>query len=224
LIDMKMPEMDGVTFGKEMDKLENGVPLILYSSVGHMLSRTDINRYFKAHVNKPIRHDLLLQKMAVILQDKQTEITEPEIIASIPEALVASRYPIRILLAEDNMINQKLAERVLEIFGYKIDIADNGKIAFEMMQQNLYDMILMDVMMPEMDGLEATRTIRSTIDGKHQPVIIAVTANALKGDRELCIEAGMNDYISKPINTEELKALLIKYGEVILKRNQELLN
>jgi CheY-like chemotaxis protein len=224
LIDMKMPEMDGVTFGKEMDKLENGVPLILYSSVGHMLSRTDINRYFKAHVNKPIRHDLLLQKMAVILQDKQTEITEPEIIATIPETLVASRYPIRILLAEDNMINQKLAERVLEIFGYKIDIADNGKIAFEMMQQNLYDMILMDVMMPEMDGLEATRTIRSTIDGKHQPVIIAVTANALKGDRELCIEAGMNDYISKPINTEELKALLIKYGEVILKRNQELHN
>jgi CheY-like chemotaxis protein len=137
LIDMKMPEMDGVTFGKEMDKLDNGVPLILYSSVGHMLSRTDINRYFKAHVNKPIRHDLLLQKMAGILEEKKPEVVQPEIITEIPEASVASRYPIRILLAEDNMINQKLAERVLEIFGYQIDIADNGKIAFEMMQQKL---------------------------------------------------------------------------------------
>ena len=221
LIDMKMPEMDGVTFGKEMDKLENGVPLILYSSVGHMLSRTDINRYFKAHVNKPIRHDLLLQKMAGILEEKKPEVVQPEIITEIPEASVASRYPIRILLAEDNMINQKLAERVLEIFGYQIDIADNGKIAFEMMQQNLYDMILMDVMMPEMDGLEATRTIRSNIPESAQPVIIAVTANALKGDRELCIDAGMNDYISKPINTDELKALLEKYGEIILRKNQE---
>jgi CheY-like chemotaxis protein len=119
------------------------------------------------------------------------------------------------------MINQKLAERVLEIFGYQIDIADNGKIAFEMMQQNLYDMILMDVMMPEMDGLEATRNIRSNIPESAQPVIIAVTANALKGDRELCIDAGMNDYISKPINTDELKALLEKYGEIILRKNQE---
>jgi PAS domain S-box-containing protein len=218
LIDMKMPEMDGITFGKEMDKLDNGVPLILYSSVGHMLSRTDINRFFKAHVNKPIRHDLLLQKMAGILQVDKPEIIEPEFIASIPEASVASRYPIRILLAEDNMINQKLAERILEIFGYQIDIADNGKIAFEMMQKNHYDMILMDVMMPEMDGLESTRTIRSNIDSNLQPIIIAVTANALKGDRELCIDAGMNDYISKPINTDELKSLLIKYGEVILRR------
>ncbi len=218
LIDMKMPEMDGITFGKEMDKLVNGVPLILYSSVGHMLSRTDINRYFKAHVNKPIRHDLLLQKMASIFQVDQPVNIEPEFIASIPEASVGTKYPIRILLAEDNMINQKLAERILEIFGYQIDIADNGKIAFEMMQENLYDMILMDVMMPEMDGLEATRTIRSTIDSMDQPIIIAVTANALKGDRELCLEAGMNDYISKPINTLELKALLVKYGEVILRK------
>lgn len=222
LIDMKMPEMDGITFGKEMDKLENGVPLILYSSVGHMLSRTDINRFFKAHVNKPIRHDLLLQKMACILQVDQPEIIEPKYITSIPEASVASRYPIRILLAEDNMINQKLAERILEIFGYQIDIADNGKIAFEMMQQNNYDMILMDVMMPEMDGLESTRTIRSNIESSNQPVIIAVTANALKGDRELCLDAGMNDYISKPINTDELKSLLIKYGETILRRKPKL--
>jgi CheY-like chemotaxis protein len=156
--------------------------------------------------------------MSSILEVDQPVNIEPEFIASIPEASVAARYPIRILLAEDNMINQKLAERILEIFGYQIDIADNGKIAFEMMQKNLYDMILMDVMMPEMDGLEATRTIRSNIDSTNQPIIIAVTANALKGDRELCLEAGMNDYISKPINTLELKALLVKYGEVILRK------
>jgi CheY-like chemotaxis protein len=125
---------------------------------------------------------------------------------------------MQILLAEDNLINQKLAERVLEVFGYTIDIAENGKQAVEMMLQKRYDLILMDVMMPEMDGLEATRSIRCTLPETMQPIIIAVTANALKGDRELCLDAGMNDYISKPINTQELRDLLIMYGDQLCKR------
>ncbi len=125
---------------------------------------------------------------------------------------------MNILLAEDNLINQKLAERVLEVFGYSIDIAENGQQAIEMMHLKSYDLILMDVMMPEMDGLEATREIRRIIPKAMQPVIIAVTANALKGDRELCLDAGMNDYISKPINTQELRDLLIMYGDQILMR------
>ena len=215
LIDMKMPEMDGISFGKELlqIKTERELPLILYSSIGHMLSRTDINKYFKAHVNKPIRHDLLLQKMSSILGE-QPFIQAKEEIKEIAEEQVASLYPMRVLLAEDNMINQKLAERVLEIFGYSISIANNGAEAVEMLQENGYDLIFMDVMMPEMDGLEATQTIRKSYTGK-QPVIIAMTANALKGDREICIESGMNDYVSKPINTDEIRNLLVKYGSLI---------
>jgi CheY-like chemotaxis protein len=210
LIDMKMPDMDGISFGKELQQMlgEGALPLVLYSSIGHMLSRTEINKYFKAHVNKPIRHDLLLQKMSNILGE------EPAIIAEKPTdsasaITVADRFPMRILLAEDNLINQKLAERVLEIFGYQI----------EMLNSKAYDLIFMDVMMPEMDGLEATQTIRSRFTGI-QPYIIAMTANALKGDREICIASGMDDYISKPINTEEVKMLLEKYGaQVGVKKN-----
>jgi CheY-like chemotaxis protein len=127
---------------------------------------------------------------------------------------------MQILLAEDNLINQKLAERVLEIFGYTIDIAENGKQAIEMMLEKQYDLILMDVMMPDVDGLEATRKIREIIPESMQPVIIAVTANALKGDRELCLDAGMNDYISKPINTQELRDLLVMYGDQIRKKRR----
>ncbi len=215
LIDMKMPEMDGISFGKEIQQLSlnRELPLILYSSIGHMLSRTDINKYFKAHVNKPIRHDLLLQKMGNILGEVPL-ITVNEESIQVVEDSIASHYPMRILLAEDNLINQKLAERVLEIFGYEIEIANNGLEAVQMLEKNNYDLIFMDVMMPEMDGLEATGTIRREYKG-HQPVIIAMTANALKGDREICINSGMNDYVSKPINTEVIRELLIKYGSMI---------
>ena len=218
LIDMKMPEMDGIAFAKELQRItgKSDLPLVLYSSIGHMLSRTDINKYFKAHVNKPIRHDVLLRKMSEILGKQPF----PQQIESAgddhKDENIASRLPMKILLAEDNMINQKLAERVLEIFGYSIDIAENGKIAVDMMQRNDYDLIFMDVMMPEMDGLEATRTIRQ-MDDIRQPIIIAMTANALKGDREICVDAGMNDYMSKPIDTEVLKGMLLSYGRQILK-------
>jgi PAS domain S-box-containing protein len=234
LIDMKMPEMDGITFGRENEKLGTlGIPLVLYSSVGHLLSRSDINRYFRAHMNKPIRHDLLLDKMADILsQQKQVPATAVKKIAphaveltaqaeqvappESSEKTIAERFPIRILLAEDNLINQKLAERVLEIFGYSISIAENGKQALDMAHTGQFDLIFMDVMMPEMDGLEATRSIRAQIPKAQQPVIIAMTANALKGDREICIEAGMDDYVSKPIHPEQIQQLLETYGARIL--------
>jgi CheY-like chemotaxis protein len=110
--------------------------------------------------------------------------------------------PLEILLAEDNLINQKLATRVLNKLGYTIDVAENGKIVIEMLGKKNYDIILMDVQMPEMDGLEASRLIRQS--QVNQPVIIAMTANAMPEDREACFQAGMNDYISKPISLEIL--------------------
>ena len=122
---------------------------------------------------------------------------------------LANQYPLRILLAEDNVVNQKLALRLLEQMGYRADMASNGIEAVESLERQMYDVILMDVQMPEMDGLEATRHIRK-LTNTPQPHIIAMTANAMEGDRELCLSAGMDDYISKPIRVDELIEALLK--------------
>lgn len=216
LIDMKMPEIDGIEFAKSLYALENvkETPLILYSSIGHMLSRTDINKYFKAHVNKPIRHDILLKKMSEILDDKDQEEKKVKDRVGITTNELAKKYPLKILLAEDNLINQQLALQVLKSFGYDISIEDNGLKALNKVKSEAFDLIFMDVMMPEMDGLEATKNIRK-LEEINQPIIIAMTANALKGDREKCIEAGMDEYMSKPIDLEKVKNLLIKFGKII---------
>jgi CheY-like chemotaxis protein/HPt (histidine-containing phosphotransfer) domain-containing protein len=117
--------------------------------------------------------------------------------------------PLRILLAEDNVINQKLALRILNKLGYRADIASNGAEALEALRRQSYDAILMDLQMPEMDGLEATRRIRDLYRGSPSPRIIALTASAMQGDRERCLAAGMDDYIAKPIRVEELRRALL---------------
>jgi CheY-like chemotaxis protein len=117
--------------------------------------------------------------------------------------------PLRILLAEDNAINQKLALRLLERMGYRADVAGNGLEALEALRRQTYDVVLMDVQMPEMDGLEATRIICDEWADR-RPRIIAMTANAMKEDREKCLEAGMDDYVSKPIRVQELVEALSK--------------
>ena len=129
---------------------------------------------------------------------------------------MGQRVPLRILLTEDNATNQKLALHLLKRLGYRADVAANGIEVLDALRQRPYDVIFMDVQMPEMDGLEATRRIRRNdlIDPRHltgpisQPRVIAMTANAMQGDRETCLEAGMDDYISKPIRVEELVAAL----------------
>jgi CheY-like chemotaxis protein len=123
---------------------------------------------------------------------------------------MAERYPLRILLAEDNAINQKVALRMLERLGYRADVAGNGLEVLEAVGQRPYDVILMDVQMPEMDGLKATIHIREQLLSQKQPFIIAMTANALAGDREKYISQGMDDYISKPVRVNELTEALQK--------------
>jgi CheY-like chemotaxis protein len=115
---------------------------------------------------------------------------------------------MQVLLVEDNPVNQKVAQRLLQKLGFNPDLALNGVEALSLMRSRTYDVVLMDVQMPEMDGLTATQRIRAEFE--HQPYIIAMTANAMRGDRESCIEAGMNDYLSKPINLESLEQALIK--------------
>jgi CheY-like chemotaxis protein len=122
---------------------------------------------------------------------------------------MAARHPLRILLAEDNVVNQKLALRLLSQMGYRADVAANGLEAIQAVERQSYDVVLMDVQMPEMDGLEATRQICARWSPDQRPRIIAMTANAMQGDRELCLEAGMDDYLAKPIRVDELVAALV---------------
>ena len=120
------------------------------------------------------------------------------------DAALAQRHPLRILLAEDNVVNQKLALRLLSQMGYRADLASNGIEAIECIERQPYDLVLMDVQMPEMDGLEASRRITARWPKDGRPRIVAMTANAMQGDRESCIAAGMDDYLTKPIRIDEL--------------------
>ena len=120
---------------------------------------------------------------------------------------LAARHPLRILLAEDNVVNQKLALRLLQQMGYRADVASNGLEAVESVARQHYDVVLMDVQMPEMDGLEASRRLNAN---GARPRIVAMTANAMEGDREMCLAAGMDDYLTKPIRVDELVAALLR--------------
>ncbi len=204
ITDMQMPDMDGINAAEKIKALLPEVPIILLSSVGDE-SRSKYPNLFDSVLTKPVKQTQLFNlvqaalKQHTLIPSAQQPVEKK---ASILSEDFAIANPLEILLAEDNLINQKLATRVLNKLGYTIDIAENGKIAVDMLGEKSYDIILMDVQMPEMDGLEASRYIRQS--NVKQPVIIAMTANAMPEDREACLQAGMNDYISKPINLEIL--------------------
>jgi CheY-like chemotaxis protein len=121
---------------------------------------------------------------------------------------LADAIPLSILLAEDNLVNRKIAQRLLLRLGYDAETADNGQDAVARAQAHPFQLILMDLQMPEMDGLEASRRIRATLPPDRQPKIVALTANAIAGDRERCIEAGMDDYITKPVRLHDIEAVI----------------
>ncbi len=209
LIDYQMPEMDGLTLLGEIRKLrdEKSLPAILISSIGRDRTAREI---FSAFLMKPIRASQLYDVLINILSSdsvpavRQSAAARPEF-----DAEMGKRLPLRILLAEDHATNQKLALLTLGRLGYRADVAANGLEALEALERQPYDVILMDMQMPEMDGLEATHHIRRKWP-EHGPRIIAMTANATKEDRQACLDAGMNDYLAKPIRVEELVAALNK--------------
>ena len=137
-----------------------------------------------------------------------------EVKAAAPKLSVdfAKEFPLKIMVAEDNLTNQKLALKILSKLGFEAALAENGRQAADMAAQYAYDIILMDVQIPEMDGLEATRIIRRELE--IQPVIIAMTANAMKEDRDQCLQAGLDDFLSKPVKVEDLVAMLTKWSTV----------
>jgi CheY-like chemotaxis protein/HPt (histidine-containing phosphotransfer) domain-containing protein len=164
---------------------------------------------FASILPKPLKPSSLFDALSTIFADGAPPPVRRE--SSSDEVLdsgMAAGLPLRILLVEDNATNQKLADALLKRLGYHADIASNGLEAVQALDRQMYDVVLMDIQMPEMDGMDATRAIRRTLPGDRQPHIIAMTANAMPGDREACLAAGMNDYISKPVRVESLAAAL----------------
>jgi CheY-like chemotaxis protein/HPt (histidine-containing phosphotransfer) domain-containing protein len=159
-----------------------------------------------AVVTKPLKASPLHAALATVLGTALDERGQEG--ASSLDADLATLHPLRILLAEDNVVNQKLALRLLEKLGYRADVAANGLEALEALERQTYDLLLSDVQMPEMDGLEATRQILARWPEGERPWIVAMTAEAMSGDRERCLEAGMNDYLAKPIRVDELVAAI----------------
>ncbi|MBC7913273.1 MAG: response regulator, partial [Pyrinomonadaceae bacterium] len=210
--DMQMPEMDGVGFAREAKAKLPNVPIVLLSSVGDE-SRSKYPDLFNAVLTKPIKYAQLHSVVQLELKEGSDKLKEaPVVKEGVLSVEFATTYPLDILIAEDNLINQKLATRVLNKLGYEPKVANNGKEAVEMMCAHQYSLILMDMLMPEMDGVEATKTIRM-LDTIEQPAIVAMTANVLPEDKELCARAGMNGFISKPFKLEELTSILQKISK-----------
>ncbi len=213
ILDMQMPEMDGVMLAREIRKnwTREQFPLIMLTSVGFNRESPELKKLFAFFVNKPIKHTQLAEMIIKAMVPEQGRNTSKTInLEKLSE--VAIMYPFRILIAEDNIINQKLIVNVFKLLGYKTDIAGNGLEALEALKRKDYDLIFMDIQMPQMNGYEATRIIveHSKVD---RPLIIAMTANAMTGDREKCFEAGMDDYITKPMKIEVLVKVIKLWGE-----------
>jgi signal transduction histidine kinase/CheY-like chemotaxis protein len=206
ILDMHMPGMDGATLAARIREVGHDLPLVLFSSLGHQEISEGL---FAARLGKPLRQSQLFDTlMTLLVQDAAPRHVAPPPKPRI-DAEMASRHALRILLAEDNVVNQKLALRLLQQMGYRADLASNGLEAIECVARQTYDVVLMDVQMPEMDGFEASRQITTKWPAGQRPRIIAMTANAMQGDRELCLAAGMDDYVSKPIRVDELVAALM---------------
>ena len=213
IIDFMMPGMDGETLGKTIKENPTlkDTHLVLLTSRG---MRGDAARAhsmgFDAYLTKPIKQSPLYNAILAVFGKKRDSKHRPDNgIVTMHSLAETGKRKLRILLTEDNAVNQKVALIHLRKFGFSVDVAENGKEAVEAVKKGCYDLILMDIQMPEMDGHEATRTIRKA--GYDLP-IIAMTANAMKGDREKCLEAGMNDYLSKPVNPKELLARIEQWS------------
>ncbi len=263
VIDMQMPEIDGMTLGEQIktNLAIAGLPLIMLTSTNQ---RDEIQRALKigfaAYLVKPVKPSRLLDTIMTILgtqiKEEETEVRIPREVRApevgaqnFPAGGYANReselrsqelklknyennsnyrsldFPkLRILLTEDNLVNQKVALKQLQSLGYSADVAGNGKEALELLEKIPYDLILMDCQMPVLDGLETTKEIHRWQESRfvngRRPVIIAMTANAMKEDQQMCLDAGMDDYLSKPVMKDKLAVALERWGTVICKAKE----
>lgn len=236
ILDMQIPDMDGLTLAREIRHLEATraqdtsryditaspqntdtparLPLVMLTSVGQQGNQAVMEQIgFAAFLYKPIKQSHLYNTLMNIAAE-QPNWTKSRSIQPTNHRVVTQKNPLRILLADDNIINQKVALLLLGELGYEADIVSNGVETLEALKRRVYDVILMDIQMPEMDGLEAARQICQTWPKNQRPQIIAVTAHAMSGDRERCLDAGMDDYLVKPIRLEELGRVLSQCKQV----------
>jgi signal transduction histidine kinase/CheY-like chemotaxis protein len=206
VLDMQMPEMSGLELATRLRQMPGAAsaPIVLLTSIGQLVH--DEGAIFASQLTKPVKA-AALRKVLLDALSQTAAATSPA--APVPPgSRLADSLPLRILVAEDNAVNQRVATLLLSKIGYRPDVATNGVEAVAAVTRQRYDVVLMDVQMPEMDGHEATSTIRATIPRAEQPYVIAMTAEAMTGDRERCLAAGMDDYLTKPVRLSEVEAAL----------------
>jgi PAS domain S-box-containing protein len=219
IIDMMMGDMNGVELGTMMHKLRpgNAFPLVLLTSLGGLTAiEGPAQQSFSAYIAKPIKRSQLFDVLTNILSSGEVA-ARPLFTERKLDPGLAHRLPLKILVVEDNSVNQLLMLRILEKMGYVGDTAGNGREALEALERRRYDIVFMDVEMPEMNGIEATKTIVNTWPEQERPFIIGTTAYALESDARECLEAGMDAYLSKPIKIEELQKMVKQWGETRLR-------
>ncbi|MGC4104104.1 response regulator [Ferruginibacter sp.] len=213
IADMDLTDITGTDLAAQVKQQYPQLPFILLHAVNDDRYRQHAIAQEITALSKPIKQHVLFDNILSNLRQVKKAGLPQEVSVKKLSTEFSKAYPLRILIAEDNHVNQKWAIKILDKLGYQPDIADNGHIVLDMVGKTSYDLILMDVQMPEMDGLEATKMIRVCLS--KQPVIIAMTANVMHGDRIACMQAGMDDYISKPVQLAELVNMLEKWALVI---------
>jgi len=216
IIDMQMPEMDGFQLSNEIRKIrsKNSLPIILLTSLNiSEKEKEEHSNNISAFLIKPVKQLELLGNILDLTSKSSNKIELKEDKHHKINHELNKKFPLRILIAEDNQTNQKLVVSMLSYMGYLPDVANDGFEVIQALDRQYYDLIFMDVQMPEMDGFEATKLIIENY--KNRPKIIAMTANAMYGDREKCLNSGMDDYISKPLKIQDIEALLEYWGEII---------
>ncbi|MEJ2880102.1 hybrid sensor histidine kinase/response regulator [Pedobacter sp. GR22-6] len=220
IIDLLMPDMNGVEVAREISKI-NDTPLVLFSSAGHFPSGHEEDRkLFAAIMDKPIKQSYF-NKMLLNVLSKPVEAAK-ELISekTLPTVILpAEEQHLSILVAEDNIINQKIVIKTLKSMGYECDVVANGLEVLSSLERQPYDMVFMDIQMPEMDGLQATRELIIRY-GSQRPVVIAMTAGAFEKDKQECFDAGMDDYITKPFDTENFAIKFNQWKSEILGRKE----
>jgi CheY-like chemotaxis protein/HPt (histidine-containing phosphotransfer) domain-containing protein len=223
LIDLHLPGKDGIAVAEALQKLPGAalLPMVLLTPLGKKKSGSEEVRLIFAHaVHKPIKPAQLSAALERALLNPRAPAHTPEPVK--PGQSLAEQLPLRILLVDDNAINQKVAVRILQQMGYHPECAAHGREALAMLDRQPFDFIFMDVMMPEMDGLEATRLLRKRQMMGDYPnyntriVVVAMTAHAMQGDREKCLAAGMDDYLPKPVRPKEIREMLERWGGMVL--------
>ena len=206
-----MPVMDGIQLAQSMRNLPAGssLPLVLLSSSGDMPNRDNIDHLqLSATLSKPVKTVQLYEALNTAIARASSYVRAKRKVQSQFGKITPGAVPLRILLAEDNMINQRVALRILQRLGYTADVVDTGVAVLHAMDEHEYDVILMDVQMPELNGIDATRRIRAELPADRQPYIIALTADATAGFQNACLASGMNSYVSKPVRSDELVTAL----------------